>query len=815
MGVIIKRDGRKTEFKSEKIRSAMIAAFNECYKGEAGYSDKLFQFNTLCADVENHIEEICKVTDCAVEEIQDYVVNRLNESYPTVGSAYQRYREKRTAIREKNGVKKTLMDKMKDIFQTEEGEQLNANIDDRVWSAKTKAVSDTFIREYANEHRSEYITNNHKDMRVYIHDSDSWSGDVGIHNCLQLDLKDILMNGLITKQVDIAPARSVSTACQQTALAFQLQSLNQYGGVAAMIDFAYEPFVRLSFYKHFVKGLKFVENLEIDFVKDDDWIFNHSINDKEYLNHYSAHKYAMTMLKDEVNQGIQSLWHNCSSLASRSGNQLPFSSVSLGLCTSAEGRMIIESSLDLVYEGYGPLKKTFVFPCFIFELSKDINLYEGTPNYDLFKKALKCTAKRLYPNYANCDAPMQKKWHELDRKNRQQVLDNLSDSDKQTLITNLKKHPKWKETLRLDLSNGIHVIDEEDYREVYQTMGCRTATSYDINSVDSWIRNIRGVINEDFDDVYDGIWSGLMKVKRGNCNPSTIVLPMLAMEANGEVGNKDINHFMSILYDALNKCVDALVERYESICSCPPSIAGFQYENNTIGGFIPEKGIKSAMRHMTHAVGQVGLYETLKILIGKGHDTEEGMTLAKSIEELYTTVCENAKRKYNLNVGCYYTPSESLAGKSMEVFKEKYGEIPEITNHEYFTNSIHVPVWIDVNPFEKCDIESQLSNYGVAGNIFYVEANESLQHNIDAAETIVLYAMEHGVPYMGINVPLDKCCDCGYGDGEFDVCPMCNGDNIQHLKRQTGYLTVDTRYSNKWKKAEFKDRVKHWKEISV
>lgn len=123
----------------------------------------------------------------------------------------------------------------------------------------------------------------------------------------------------------------------------------------------------------------------------------------------------------------------------------------------------------------------------------------------------------------------------------------------------------------------------------------------------------------------------------------------------------------------------------------------------------------------------------------------------------------------------------------MEFFKKKFGEIEGVTDHEYFTNSIHVPVWNSLNPFEKCDVESQLSNYGVAGNIFYVEATESLKHNLDAVEKMIMYAMDSGVPYMGINVPLDKCLSCGFDDGEFDVCPCCGEDTaIERLKRQTG-----------------------------
>ena len=146
----------------------------------------------------------------------------------------------------------------------------------------------------------------------------------------------------------------------------------------------------------------------------------------------------------------------------------------------------------------------------------------------------------------------------------------------------------------------------------------------------------------------------------------------------------------------------------------------------------------------------------------------------------------------------------------MVKFKEHWGEIPDISDKEYFTNSFHVPVWKKVTPFEKSDIESQLSPYVNAGQIFYVELDASCNNNIDALETIVKYAIDNDQPYIGVNVPNDTCLDCGHS-GEFnDSCPECGSKNIQQLRRCTGYLTGDYKTAfNAGKVAEVEDRVKH------
>lgn len=289
------------------------------------------------------------------------------------------------------------------------------------------------------------------------------------------------------------------------------------------------------------------------------------------------------------------------------------------------------------------------------------------------------------------------------------------------------------------------------------------------------------------------------------------------MDAKGRAeanGTDVVEEFMSILDQKLFEARDMLIERFNWIAAQSPDSAKFMYENGTMMGYHPEDGIRSALRHGTLAIGQLGLSETLQILIGCDHTTDKGMELAKRIEQLYKDRCAQFKQEEKLNFGVYYTPAENLCFTAMQKFKKKYGVIPNVSENEFFTNSIHVPVWVNISPFEKIDIEAQLTGYSSAGCITYVELESSAKNNIDALETIVNYAMDKDIPYFAINVPNDTCLDCGYTDEINDECPVCHGKHIQRLRRVTGYLTGDyTTAFNKGKQQEVEMRFKHSRDL--
>jgi Oxygen-sensitive ribonucleoside-triphosphate reductase len=335
-------------------------------------------------------------------------------------------------------------------------------------------------------------------------------------------------------------------------------------------------------------------------------------------------------------------------------------------------------------------------------------------------------------------------------------------------------------------------------------MGCRTANGLDVNGL------------------------GQQKDGRGNICPSTVILPTIAMEAlddcvienlrNGIIsGDKDkkIDKFMRILSRKIEQCRDGLIDRFEWIASQTPDSAPFMWTNKTMAGFIPEEGIRSALKHGTLAIGQLGLAEALQILIGKNHTTEEGMELAKRIERLFKKKCADFKEEYKLNFGVYYTPAENLCYTAMEKFKAKYGVIANVSDRDYFTNSMHVPVWEQMTPHRKIETESQLTGYSSAGCITYVELDSSVRNNIEALEELVNFAMDKDIPYFAINTPIDDCNDCGYSGDFNDRCPVCGSENITQLRRVTGYLSSDYRRFNKGKQKETRDRTTHEEFILV
>ena len=735
---VIKRDGRKVDFDRDKIIKAVLAAFDEVD------GDITPEAKRKATVITNHIESLNKKS-MNVEDIQDIIETMLMDGKrKDVARAFVIYRNDRTRVREQNT---NLMKSIKEKLTASNVQNQNANIDEKSFGGRVGEASDTVLKQYALDNcMSEMSRNNHLNNEIYIHDLNSYA--VGMHNCLSIPFDKLLANGFNTRQTDVRPAQSVSTAFQLVAVISQLQSLQQFGGVAAThLDWTMIPYVRKSFYKHYKDGLKYINESLNPLYKE----FTEKMNDTTPINEYTdaapkAYQYAMDMTEKEVYQAVEGLYHNLNTLQSRSGNQLPFTSINYGTCTEPEGRMITKALLDVSIKGIGKLHKTSIFPCGIFQCMKGVNRKPGDPNYDLFRLALRSTAQRLYPNYANVD---------------------------------------W---------SGNDGYDKNDPKTYFSTMGCRTANTWDINGF------------------------GQLKDGRGNICPVTIIMPTLAMKAkdiveeinkDGEVENI-VNVFMDILDTKIHEAKDMLLERFEWICSQSPDSAKFMYENGVMEGYIPEEGIVSALKHGTLGVGQIGLAETLQILIGCDHTTDRGMELAKKIEKLFYDRCAEFKKKYKLNFGTYFSPAENLCYTSMQKFKDKYGVIPNVSDKDFFTNSVHVPVWVEITPMQKIDIESQLTGYSRAGCITYTELNGSVKNNIDALETIVNYAMDKDVPYFAINVPNDMCTNCGYTDDIADECPMCGCKEIRRLRRVTGYLTGDYKSAfNKGKQQEVEMRVSH------
>lgn len=957
--LVRKRDNTVEKFNFGKIEKAIESAFDSCKKHIEATKKGNFEEikKNAVAEILNCLNKKYNEEDditVDVEDIQDNVEGCLMSSdFQEVAKSYIIYRYLHKLVREnQTKLTKSLTKKL----LAEDVQNQNANVDEYSFGGRMGEANRLVTKKYALDFcMSRKSRRNHENNEIYIHDLDSYA--VGMTNCLTSPLDDLLSNGFNTRQTDVRPANSLNTAFQLVAVIFQLQSLQQFGGVSCShLDWTMVKFFRKSFMKHYITAYikqneKFYTsdliNIASEFYKDENGLERTALD--KFINDYKDEFFKETGLVEEdfkldnkdkldaklyqsalfdtlneLNQAIEGMYHNLNTLQSRSGNQLPFTSINYGTCTLPEGRLVIQALLQGSIKGVGKFHKTAIFPCSIFQCMKGVNRKEGDPNYDLYKLALKSTSMRIYPNYVNVDWSVNEGYDKNDprtytstmgchakdtpivmadgtRKMVQDVKvgDKLMGVSGQTRVVeslirgNDKLFKVNQSKAKYYIVNEGHVLSliylgEEAYKNIEYGMTVNITVHDFINLSEEMKSKFNGykedgtlshiTIEEDeIDDFYgfelDGDRLYLMddgtvthncrtyngkdinadegqnpqiKDGRGNLAPVTVIMPTLAMEAkesleDTEYTKNDLTKvFMKLLDKKISESKDMLLERYEWMCKQSSASAKFMWENNTMLGYKEEEGIRSALKHGTLAIGQLGLAETLQILIGKNHVSEEGMALAKEIEWLFNKRAAEYKNKYKLNFGVYYTPAENLCYTAMKKFKDMYGDVENVTyinlpekdehgnikydenrkikfkRHDkcYFTNSIHVPVWEEMTPFEKIDIEAQLVNYSNAGCITYVELPSSTKNNIEALETIVNYAMDNDIPYFAINVPIDTCDDCGYCGDIGDVCPVCGSTHISHLRRVTGYLTGDYKSAfNPGKQEESEDRVKHIKKF--
>lgn len=514
MNKIQKRDGRIVDFDGQKIINAILAAFKEVDGEISDYAQG------KASAIADYIEQYCleKTEDYIpdIEEIQDLVEKGLMATKrKDVAKAYVLYRNERSAIRSKNT---KLMQTIEQKIMATNVQNQNANVDELSFGGRMGEARNELMKDYAiNYLLSDMAKENHLNNMIYIHDLDHYA--IGDHNCLTIPFDKLLAEGFNTRQTDVRPANSVNTAFQLIAVIFQLQSLQQFGGVSAShIDWTMVPYVRKSFYKHYKNGLKYIVGREIDYSLYDTL----SIEDPDYKAcSEQVYNYAMDMTVKEINQAVEGMYHNLNTLQSRSGNQLPFTSINYGTCTLPEGRLVIKALLEGSIKGIGKLHRTPVFPCGIFQCMKDVNRKEGDPNYDLFKLALQSTAKRLYPNYCNVD---------------------------------------WS------TNAGYNKLDPRTY---VSTMGCRTYNGYDINGLGQ-LKDGRGNIAP----VTIILPTLAMMAKEGYNG-----LPC------GDEDEDVISLFMQILDEKIHEAKDMLIERYKWIISQDTDSAKFMYENGLMAGY--------------------------------------------------------------------------------------------------------------------------------------------------------------------------------------------------------------------------------------
>ena len=413
-----KRDGAIQQYNFNKIENAVTKVFSAI--GE-DVPEKFIE------QLKEHFDNIIAKKDLdyvmPIENIQDTLRDFFIKKNKTkAAETFILYRKKREEIREeKSWMTKEIARKLggKDV------ENQNANLDEASFGGRIGEAARVVTKDFAlKKCMSKTTRRNHEENISYVHDLDSYA--VGMHNCDSVPFDKELENGFNTRQTDVRGAKSINTATQLIAVIFQLQSLQQFGGVSAThIDWTMVPYIRKSFQKHYIAEYikesdefynldlfnmpisqltkwteKQIVNFFIDYPELKDTDFTFANKDKFDPYYYQRAIYAT---RKEIYQGVEGLYHNLNTLQSRSGNQLPFTSINYGTCTLPEGRLVTKALLEVSIEGLGKLHKTSVFPCGIFQCMKGVNRKPGDPNYDLYQLALRSTAQRLYPNYANVD----------------------------------------------------------------------------------------------------------------------------------------------------------------------------------------------------------------------------------------------------------------------------------------------------------------------------------------------------------------------------------------------------------------------------
>lgn len=731
---VIKRDGTRVLFDPNKIvraiNKAMVSAYGSVYE-----SDTAEEIADLIGS---------RGVDMTVEQIQDLVESYLMKSeYPEVAKSYIIYRDQRSKERTRRS--KLVKAVMKRIEATAV-ENANANVDEKSFSGREKEASADIQKIIALDYTlSPEVASAHKEMLLYQHDMEKTN--IGEHNCLFVDFGKVFNDGFVTRNGDIRPPASYSTACQQYAVVFQCQSQVQFGGVGTVhADFDLAPFVAKSFRKHMHNYLTDVEgqtdeNADIILGQHGSITMD---NQKLREEMPAAFTYALKQLEREGTQASEAMYHNLNTLESRAGSQVPFTSINFGRDTSTEGRFVSEHMLKASLAGIGKHHLTPIFPISIFQYKQGCNANPEDPNYDLKKLAIESLSKRIYPNFVNCDYS---EAHE-------------------------------------DLNNP------DTY---FATMGCRTMLGYDR-----------------FSDSYN-------RVGRGNLVPNTMILPKLGIEYGVCLGKRetpDLDGFWSAFEDLLMLCEQGLLERFDIMVNQPPEAAPFMYQNGTMKDAQNcRMSNYEALKHGTLAMGYIGIAEMCQALFGKNHAEDKDVhAFALKVVKRINEYAKEASDRHNLNFSCYATPAEGLCHTALKGLRKQYGIIPNVTDHEFLTNSHHVPVWYEIGIFEKLAIEAPFCKYPTGGCITYVELDSTFVKNTKAIEQIIDYAFkELNIPYLAFNFPIDSCLDCGY-QGEFnDACPECGSENIQQLRRVTGYLTTDYRHFNKGKQSEVEHRIKHSK----
>ncbi|MCL2014136.1 MAG: anaerobic ribonucleoside triphosphate reductase [Oscillospiraceae bacterium] len=762
---IKKRDGRRASFNIDKITNAIFRAAQSVGGNDYSEAEKLSEL--VCAELE--IELSGKTP--TVEQIQDMVERVLvKEGHAKTAKSYIIYRAERTRIREMNT---KLMKIFEDLTfkpaKDSDVKRENANIDgDTAMGTMLKYGSEGAKQFYEMYVLDPKHAEAHREGRIHIHDLDFFTLTT---TCCQIDIIKLFENGFATGHGFLREPKDIQSYTALACIAIQSNQNDQHGGQSIPnFDYSMAKGVAKTYVTNYHRNLG--KALELLADKKDGLQIAVEISEKlgdckpviaqnngyaekelpllcKYTDEQQARKmqkFAREIAFQETDratyQAMEALVHNLNTMHSRAGAQVPFSSINYGLDVSDEGRMAIKNILLATESGLGN-GETPIFPIHIFRVKEGISYNPGDPNYDLFKLAMRVSAKRLYPNFAFIDAPF-----------------------------------------------NLQYYKQGDYNTEVAYMGCRT--------------RVIGNVNDRGREVVSG---------RGNLSFTSINLPRLGIEAKG-----DPNKFFVLLDETIDLAIEQLLLRYK--IQAQKKVKNFPFLMGQGVWLDSDKldvddEIGDVLKHGTLSMGFIGLAECLKVLVGGHHgENEEIQELGIKIIAHMRKRVDDESARTGLNFTLLATPAEGLSGRFLLIDKEKYGIIEGVTDREYYTNSFHIPVYCDMNAYDKIKIEAPYHALTNAGHISYVELDGNPINNLEAFEKIIRCMKENGVGYGSVNHPVDRDSVCGYTGVINNICPKCGRDEssglkFERIRRITGYLVGTVDLFNNAKRAEERDRVKH------
>ena len=766
---IIKRDGRTVDFDIAKISDAIYKAA-EVLGGQDRDTS-----NYLARQVELYLIEVRHNDIPTVEEIQDAVEKVLIENgHARTAKEFILYRAERTRVRDMNTrLMKTYEDLTFKDAKDNDTKRENANIDgDTAMGTMLKYGSEGAKQFYEMFVLKPEHAKAHREGDIHIHDMDFLTLTT---TCCQIDIEKLFKGGFSTGHGHLREPNDIQSYSALACIAIQSNQNDQHGGQSiADFDYGMKNGVVKTFRKLYWTNVGKMLNLLFDIEEGVDKVkeIGREIMEKydlypiiaddngykeveaEYLQKLIDRKYIATIQKkatkyanDEVDratyQAMEAFVHNLNTMHSRAGAQVPFSSINFGTDISPEGRLVIKNILLAIEAGLGN-GETAIFPVSIFKVKEGINYNPEDPNYDMFKLAMKVSAKRLFPNFAFIDAPF-----------------------------------------------NLQYYKEGDPNTEIAYMGCRT--------------RVIGNIYDPSRQVVGG---------RGNLSFTSINLPRIAIKAHG-----DIDWFFEELDRKINLAMDQLMERYK--IQAAKKVRNYPFLMGQ-GVWIDSDKLKEddtvgeILKHGTLSVGFIGLAECLKALMGVHHgESTEAQAMGLEIIGFMRKKLDEQSRKTGFNYTLLATPAEGLSGRFVRIDRAKYGVIEGVTDREYYTNSFHVPVYYNINAFEKIKKEAPYHALTNAGHISYIELDGDPTKNLDAFEQVVRCMKESGIGYGSINHPVDRDPVCGFTGIINNECPCCGrtedyGDvGFERIRRITGYLVGTMDNWNDAKSAEEADRVKH------